>query len=292
MAALQVPLFTAVVAPAAVGLAIALGAGAEVAVVDAGLVLLALIMIQAGANLQKGLVESADRGDPSQPASSIFVFDSGAVEVLGWPRNRLKGLAGALFGIGGTAGLYLVVIYGDPVLLALGVVGGLLGFFYSAPPLKLSYRGVGEVATFLAFGPLLVVGVAYLFSRVLLPSALGAGVVMGFLAALISYERYFPLVREDAGKGKRTPVVILGPRRATKVLWLLLSAPHAASLLAFLLGEMRLLPFLATGPLAAVLAMYHSRGLNDDRLFGRAVAVAVLLHLVGGVLLAASYLLL
>ena len=41
-----------------------------------------------------------------------------------------------------------------------GLIGGLLGWFYSAPPLELEYRGLGELATILAVG-LLMPGMGY-----------------------------------------------------------------------------------------------------------------------------------
>ena len=45
----------------------------------------------------------------------------------------------------------LVYSYG-PFFLALVVLGSLLGWFYTAPPFKLAYRGLGEVSTILATG--------------------------------------------------------------------------------------------------------------------------------------------
>jgi 1,4-dihydroxy-2-naphthoate octaprenyltransferase len=45
------------------------------------------------------------------------------------------------------------LVYGYGLfLLALVVFGSLLGWFYTAPPLKLAYRGLGEVSTILATG--------------------------------------------------------------------------------------------------------------------------------------------
>jgi 1,4-dihydroxy-2-naphthoate octaprenyltransferase len=45
----------------------------------------------------------------------------------------------------------LVYSYG-PFFLALVIFGSLLGWFYTAPPLKLAYRGYGEISTILATG--------------------------------------------------------------------------------------------------------------------------------------------
>lgn len=292
LAALQAPLFSAVLSPAAVGVAVAMDAGASPTPFPLVLLFLALVFVQAGANLQKGLVESADRPGPATEVPSVYVFDSGAVERLGWSRRRLRLLTIDLFVLGGVAGLALVWNFGDLLLLALGAAGGFLGFFYSAPPLKLSYRGVGEIPTFLAFGPLLVVGATYLFAGEIRPLALWAGVVMGFLAALISYERYFPVAEEDASKGKRTPVVRLGTERATRVLWMLLVAPYLTALAGGLLGQPALLPFLATAPVAYAMARAHHRAAEEPKAYGTATQLAVALHALGGLVLVGAVLLL
>ena len=46
--------------------------------------------------------------------------------------------------------------------LFLGIIGGLLGYFYTARPLRLvARRGLGEITIFLAFGPVLTLGALY-----------------------------------------------------------------------------------------------------------------------------------
>ncbi len=54
--------------------------------------------------------------------------------------------------------------------LVFGISGGLLGWFYSAPPLRLAYRGLGEVATTLAVG-VLMPGIGYFTAAGLLDQA-------------------------------------------------------------------------------------------------------------------------
>ena len=46
-------------------------------------------------------------------------------------------------------------------LLIIGGTGFLISVFYTAPPLKLVHRGLGEIATFLGFGPVMTLGAFY-----------------------------------------------------------------------------------------------------------------------------------
>ena len=55
-----------------------------------------------------------------------------------------------------------ILAYGYPYwFLFFVLLGGLLGWFYSAPPIKFSYRGWGEIATMIAVG-ILMPGMGYL----------------------------------------------------------------------------------------------------------------------------------
>lgn len=106
--------------------------------------------------------------------------------------------------------------------LAVGLSGLFLGYFYTARPLRLvSRRGLGELAIFLAFGPLLTLGTGYAISAetiVFLSSEfymlLSLGVPFGFLTTNILYINQFPDAESDAKTGKNHLVVTLGKKAA------------------------------------------------------------------------------
>ncbi|HKA45389.1 MAG TPA: prenyltransferase, partial [Burkholderiales bacterium] len=80
-------------------------------------------------------------------------------------------VARAVFWIGTLAfagaaaiGVYLAWRLGWPIL-AFALVGGAAAIFYEAPPIRWSYRGLGELAIALSYGPGMVLGSLYLHTR-------------------------------------------------------------------------------------------------------------------------------
>ena len=124
-------------------------------------------------------------------------------------------------------GVILSFIVGWYALL-ISVPGILLSYFYTAPPLRLDYRGVGlgEVSVFLSFGPIPVLGVYYVMSGHLSALPILLGVPTGLLttAILVSHDRiYFDSYKES---GKRSIAVVLGRARATRLATLLSVAAY------------------------------------------------------------------
>lgn len=84
--------------------------------------------------------------------SSPTQFSGGSGVLLRHPELRSFALYFSLSMI--AVSLLLAVLfsylYNSPVFLLITVAGNLLGWFYTAPPFKLSYRGWGEIATILS----------------------------------------------------------------------------------------------------------------------------------------------
>ena len=174
-------------------------------------------------------------------SGELFDFDSGADQAVapadrspfsGGKRVLVDGLltreqtaiaAGVFYVLGCAVGL-LVVGAREPRVLLVGAAGVALAFFYHAPPLRLSYRGLGEVAVALAYGPLIACG-AYLVQRggvastVLLPS-----LPLGLLIAGFLWINEFPDRDGDLSAGKRTLVVRLGKGAAANAFFAIVVA--------------------------------------------------------------------
>lgn len=110
------------------------------------------------------------------------------------------------------AGLWLTA-RSEAGLIWIGLAGLAVGWAYSAPPLELMSRGLGEFAV--AAGWLLVVvGMDFVQRQSFAFAPVAAGLGYALLVANVLFINQFPDARADAAAGKRTLVVQLGSRRA------------------------------------------------------------------------------
>lgn len=110
-------------------------------------------------------------------------------------------------------GLILFGIIGlvfDPIFIPLALIGATAGYFYTAPPLKFAYRGIGEIVLGAVFGP--AVSLAGYWSQTSMKplSAIFVGGVLGVISAAIILANEVPDQKADAAARKKTLVVRLG----------------------------------------------------------------------------------
>ena len=110
-------------------------------------------------------------------------------------------------------GLYLT-FQSNWGLLVFGILGVSLSFFYTAPPLRLGYRGWGEPLVGILLGPLAVLGAYYVYTRTLTDQALFLSLPIGFLVTAILYINQFPDAESDAASGKLHWIARMGRERA------------------------------------------------------------------------------
>ena len=99
------------------------------------------------------------------------------------------------------------------------LAGLFLGYFYTARPFRLvARRGLGEIAIFLAFGPLLTLGVGYAIfngdfqNSIHFTNCLILGIPLGLLTTNILLINEFPDMNSDATTGKNHLVVTFGKK--------------------------------------------------------------------------------
>ncbi len=141
-------------------------------------------------------------------------------------RGQTVWAAAAFYAAGIACGLVIALLR-EPGVLWVGLAGVALAFFYHAPPLRLSYRGLGEMAVATVYGPLICCG-TYLVQRGTVPGPVVLlSLPLGLLVGAFLWVNEFPDCRADAAAGKWTLVVRLGRRRASRVFAAIVAAAFA-----------------------------------------------------------------
>jgi len=211
---LRAPFFTATVVPVLLGTAIAWQKGFFHWGYFA-LTLVGAVCVHAGLNVGNDYFDHLSGNDEINRELTPFsggsrVIQEGIVSARGMLR-----LSMGFYLVGIFIGAYLTLTRGWPVL-GFGLVGVLLAFFHTAPPLKFSYvgHGLGELAVGLGFGPVIVLGTFYVQTQAVSYDALWASIALGLLITAVLYINEFPDYEADKAVGKNTLIVVMGRERA------------------------------------------------------------------------------
>jgi len=191
------------VGPVAVGTAVAHAGGVANPPV-AGAALVAALLLQIGCNFANDVYDSekgADTDDRLGPPRAV------QLGLLG-PDEMKRGMAIA-FALAAGVGLYLAAIAGWPII-AIGVVSILVAYAYTGGPYPLGYHGLGDLAVFLFFGVVAVVGSEFVQSLRWSWAALAASFPVGLLATAVLVVNNLRDIDTDGVAGKRTLAVRLG----------------------------------------------------------------------------------
>lgn len=143
---------------------------------------------------------------------------------------QVRGLAMAFFAGGVACGLALAA-WGRPWVLVLGALGLAIGYFYSATSKALMLHGLGEIAIFFAFGPLVTWGTGYVLTGDFSLGAFLLGLPQAWLISAVLWINQFPDYQADREAGKRTLVVRLGTGRSRLGYLLLMLLPFPSLVL-------------------------------------------------------------
>ena len=176
----------------------------------------------------------------------LFPFTGGSRFIQNGVMSPRQMLVWALILFGGViaGGLWLIAARG-PGLFWIGLAGLFIGWAYSAPPLKLNSRGLGEICVAAGF-LLIVVGADFVQRGGFSVQPWLLGLPYALLVTNVLYINQFPDRAADIHAGKRHWVARLEPAVAARGYWLIL-----------LLGAAFLAGLVATGqlPVLALLSL-------------------------------------
>jgi len=112
----------------------------------------------------------------------------------------------------------LIVFVREPAVFWIGAVGLVLGWSYHGPPLRLAYRGLGELDVLLCYGPILAVATYVMQAGTWSWAAFWLAVPLGVFIAAFLWVNEFPDFLADRTAGKWNLVARLGRVRASRVL--------------------------------------------------------------------------
>ena len=245
----------------------------------------------------KSGVDTLDTGRKYKKGAEVLyenpLAESGSVDAFALyyfsPRTVLLSAVGS-FLITVLVGAY-IVFFVDWRILPIGLIGVLLGFFYTAPPVKFGYRGFGDLICFLGSGPLPVLGTYFLFTGTFSLQALLAGITAGLFVDAILYIGNVPDAEADRNVGKKTLSTILGPE-AVRVLaplyYTIAFGVVGIGVILSILPPWVLLSFLSL-PFVVKVIITTRRHYNDISNFAPAILLTVKIFSVSVILFTAGY---
>jgi 1,4-dihydroxy-2-naphthoate octaprenyltransferase len=240
----------AAIGPVIVGTALAISAGAfdPLAALAA---LLAALLLQIASNFANDLGDFERGTDTPERVGPLRVTTAGLLTASDVKRGIVLVLA-----LAAVCGLYLIWVGGWPIL-AVGVFSMLAAVAYTYGPLPFGYYGLGDVATFIFFGFIAVVGTYYVQAHAAPSVVWIAAIPMGALVTAILVVNNVRDADQDRAGGKRTLAVVLGRKGARVEYLVMLVLAYAVPIVLWLWFDMG--PWVLLPLLTLPLAVRHAR---------------------------------
>ncbi len=240
-----------------------------------GTTLFCVLMLQIGANLANDYFDFIQGADTVNRLGPTRALPAGLLS-----ERRLLGGMVIVFFAAFFAGVRLS-IEGGRVIFFTGIAAAMVAFLYTAAPIRLGYRGWGETAAFVFFGPVALTGTYYLQAGHVSIEALVLSISPGlFSLALLTLNNYRDR-NEDKETGKRTLVVRFGPAFGRLLYTISITGAFASPCLLLGLGQtgaiMFVTPLLGLTCIPVIIKLYRkSAGRWLNKILGATGALQAL----------------
>ena len=291
--AIRAPFFTATVIPVLLGSVLAWHDTGMFSWAMFFLIFLGALFLHAGTNLANDFFDNLSKNDVVNKTPTPFSGGSRVIQENLIPAKHILFAAILFFVLGSFIGLYLNAILPGNTFLIIGFIGLFLAFFYTAPPFKIGYTGLGELAVGIGFGPIIVLASYFAQAKTLSSNAFFASIPVGILIALVLFINEFPDYEADKKVRKNTLVVLFGKKMAVNFYLVFLVLAYVLVLIGIFSKIMPLysgIVFL-TLPLAFIASKTLTKNYNKINELLPANKATIGLHLVFGILLVVGYVL-
>jgi 1,4-dihydroxy-2-naphthoate octaprenyltransferase len=225
--------------PVLIGVAAVAHYGGNISLLLLLLTLLATAVVHAGVNVLNDYYDDANGTDGCN-TQRVFPFTGGSRFIQNGVLSAGETLVFGALLLAAAMLLGIALAWARSMdLLWIGVAGVLLGWGYSAPPLRLNSRGLGEPAVALGFGILTPLGAWLVQTGAVAVYPLLVSLPAALLVMNILFINQFPDREADAASGKHHWVVRLGVGQAP---WVYLVSVALAASIVLLLVSTAILP--------------------------------------------------
>ena len=220
------------------------GSGAAIGVggfapLRAVLALVVAVVLVVGANFANDYFDGV-RGTDSDRVGPFRLVGAGAAEP-----ETVRLVAFGCFGLGALAGLVLVALSGHWWMLLIGAGCLAAAWFYTGGKHPYAYSGFGELAVFICFGPIGVLGTMYVQTDQITGSAIGGAVAVGAFSAAVMVTNNLRDIPTDQQTNKRTLAVLIGEQDTRNLYLGLIIVPFLITIVGGFRNSLALLGFFA-----------------------------------------------
>lgn len=273
--------------PMAVGGALAYGITGKFSVYWFIVSLVGIYLIEIGKNAVNEVVDYKSGVDRYVSPEKRTPFSGGKKSIIDGKLTVFEAGVVALLTMGAACliGFY-IILFKEFSVFWIGITGVLISVFYSIPPFKLAYRGLGEVTVGITFGPLILCGIYLVMTGSIDLRAIVVSIPIGLLIANVLWINQYPDYEADLQGGKMNWVVRLGKKKALKIYKLLFILAYAFfPLISIILRNWSWLLGFSTVPLALQAVKTAQIYYNDIPRLIKANARTVQVYLLTGVIM-------
>ena len=278
-----------------VGIAASMSRGDTIDIQNAILVLGGVLALHASVDLLNEYWDNK-RGIDANTIQTPFSGGTGIIRDGLIEAHTIKTVGIMMMIIGTVIGIYFALTHGPIIALILGFAVTSV-YFYST---RIIDSGLAEV--FVATkGALITIGASFIQSGEITAIAVMLGICVGILSSLVLFVTSFPDHNADKLGGRRTLVIIIGTRTASKVFWvypLAFIVTISAGIVTDIIPPsciIALFALLFAYHAGKILGAYHSEAakllpaMRNAVLFGRISGALLIVGLVVNLVLNATY---